>query len=474
MDIGLARVSTLDQDPRLQIDALRKAGCDHVYEERASGVSLKRPVRDRALRSLNAGDTLTVWKLDRLGRSLTELNQIVTDLKERSITFRCLTQPIDTSEPLGWMFFQLLAVFAEFERALIVERTKAGLQRARDEGIRLGQRSYGFERDGVTQIRKEALLLRVAAKRLLNRKESMSSICDRWNRVGLTSMRGSRWQATHLRRMLTNPMTVAIVGEDTYKALQRLFSDPQARQKQGRPAQHLLSGILHCGACTAAMYANQGSVRGTKTIRYECKAGRGGRYTGCGKLSISLAADDEVRDQFIAEVASERFSERLRTIQAAAIGDAYSAEQLAADRQDLGELKTVLRTKYATQQHRDRYSKLTKHVREIEARLATLPDLEDLESLPRAEDQLRAKWESWSVTERRRNLKLVLHGVLVKPADSSGRRFDGSRLVPIWKSGEVIGHRRSGVTGKDHPITRPSDEVLDEIASQVARDLDQT
>jgi Enterobacteriaceae phage serine recombinase len=438
VDIGLARVSTLDQDPTLQLSALNAAGSHPIYVERVSGVAKRRPIRDRALKSLNPGDTLTVWKLDRLGRSVIELNEIITDLKERGVTFRCLTQPIDTSNPLGWMFFQLLAVFAEFERALIVERTKAGLQEARDRGVRLGQRSYGFKQDGVTQIRKEAKLLKVAAKRLL-RGESMSSICDRWNRLGLTSAKGGKWHATHLRRMFTNPPTMAIIGEDDYKALSRLFSDPQGRQKQGRPAQHLLSGILLCGACTSPMYALQGRVRGTKTVRYHCKAGHGGRYHGCGKVSVSMAADDDVRDRFITEVASERFSERLRTIQAAAIGDAATAEQLAADRQELGELKQILGTRFATQQHRDRYADLSRHLREMEARLATLPDLEDLEALPRAEDQLLERWEQWSIAERRSNLKLVLHGVLCRPSDSSGKRLDSSRLVPIWKSGEVMG-----------------------------------
>jgi DNA invertase Pin-like site-specific DNA recombinase len=476
MDIGLARVSTLDQDPRLQLDALRRAGCDHIYEERASGVSTKRPVRDRALRSLGAGDTLTVWKLDRLGRSLTELNDIVTDLKERGIAFRCLTQPIDTSSSLGWMFFQLLAVFAEFERSLIVERTKAGLQRARDEGVRLGQRSYGWKQDGVTQISKEADLLREAARRLLEDKHSMNAIADDWNQRGLTSAKGGRWTATSLRRMLANPMTAAIVGTDAYNTLQGLFSDPESRKRQGRPAQRLLSGILHCGVCTSPMYARPGKVRGAKNVRYHCKHGVGGRYQGCGKVSISMAADDEVRDRFIKEVASERFSERLRAIQVAAIGDAYSASQLAADRQELGELKAIIGTRFATQEHRDRYSKLSKHIREMEARLATLPDLEDLQALPRAEDQLRQRWEQWSVTERRRNLKLVLHAVLVKPASNTSSRLDRDRLAPVWKhegpTGEMVElEPLSKILGRKIEVskTRPSDDVLDELA----RDLQQ-
>jgi DNA invertase Pin-like site-specific DNA recombinase len=87
-DIGLARVSRRDQNPQLQIDALDKAGCWPIYEEKVSGVSKKRPIRDEVLRQLKAGDRLTVWKLDRLGRSVIELNDIITDLRRREVSFR--------------------------------------------------------------------------------------------------------------------------------------------------------------------------------------------------------------------------------------------------------------------------------------------------------------------------------------------------------------------------------------------------
>src|SRR5437867_6285401 len=106
MDVGLARVSTRDQHPGLQIAALEQGGCDAIYEEKVSGISKRRPVRDQVLAELGPGDTLTVWKLDRLGRSLTELDGIVNDLKRRGVRFRCLTQPIDTSTAAGTLFFQ--------------------------------------------------------------------------------------------------------------------------------------------------------------------------------------------------------------------------------------------------------------------------------------------------------------------------------------------------------------------------------
>ena len=136
MDIGYARVSTLDQNPGLQLNALEQAGCNAIYEERVSGVAKKRPVRDQVLNQLTAGDTLTVWKLDRLGRSVAELHQIVEELEARQIRFRCLTQPIDTSSPTGKLFFSMLAAFAAFEQDMIKERVRAGKQRMSSTGRR--------------------------------------------------------------------------------------------------------------------------------------------------------------------------------------------------------------------------------------------------------------------------------------------------------------------------------------------------
>src|SRR4029450_2289398 len=101
MDVGLARFSTRDQNPQLQITALEQAGCTAIYQEQVSGVSATRPVRDQVLAALQSGDTLTVWKLDRLGPSVSELLAIIKDLERRGIRFRCLTQPIDTSSPTG-------------------------------------------------------------------------------------------------------------------------------------------------------------------------------------------------------------------------------------------------------------------------------------------------------------------------------------------------------------------------------------
>jgi DNA invertase Pin-like site-specific DNA recombinase len=134
MKIGYARVSTVDQKASLQTDALRKAGCQTIYVDHGrSGASLNRPELKKALKRLKSRDVLIVWKLDRLGRSLRHLIDIVEDFKERKVGLRSLTDSIDTTSPHGRMVFQIMGSLAEFERELTIERTRAGLAAARGQ-----------------------------------------------------------------------------------------------------------------------------------------------------------------------------------------------------------------------------------------------------------------------------------------------------------------------------------------------------
>lgn len=139
MLIGYARVSTQDQNLQLQIDALQKVGCEKIYEEKISGTKSNRPELARTLEMLRSGDTLCVWKLDRLGRSVKDLVNLVTQLLERGIQFKSVTDSIDTSSASGRFFFNIMASLAQMERELIVERTRAGLAVARKAG-RVGGR----------------------------------------------------------------------------------------------------------------------------------------------------------------------------------------------------------------------------------------------------------------------------------------------------------------------------------------------
>ncbi len=139
MLIGYARVSTLDQNPQLQIDALNEIGCEKIFTEKVSGADKKRRQLQEALEYMREGDTLVVWKLSRLARSLTQIINTVKDLEDRQIGLKVLTQNIDTGTPEGRLFFHMNAAFDQFQREIIVENTRAGLKSARNKG-RIGGR----------------------------------------------------------------------------------------------------------------------------------------------------------------------------------------------------------------------------------------------------------------------------------------------------------------------------------------------
>jgi DNA invertase Pin-like site-specific DNA recombinase len=138
MLVGYARVSTIDQETRLQRDALRRAGAHKIYEEKASAVA-KRPQLEECLLSMRAGDVLVVWKLDRLARSLRDLLTILERLHSAGAGIRSLTEPIDTATPAGMLMVQVLGAVAQFERSIIRERVVAGQRAARARGQRWGR-----------------------------------------------------------------------------------------------------------------------------------------------------------------------------------------------------------------------------------------------------------------------------------------------------------------------------------------------
>lgn len=140
MLIGYARVSTLDQNLELQRKALTQAGCQKIFEDKVSGHRAERPGLSQALEILREGDSLVVWKLDRLGRSVKHLIDFVSTLAKQGVQFKSLTDAIDTSTPSGHFFFHVMASLAEMERELIVERTRAGLEMARQLGRRGGRK----------------------------------------------------------------------------------------------------------------------------------------------------------------------------------------------------------------------------------------------------------------------------------------------------------------------------------------------
>lgn len=139
MLIGYARVSTHDQETAAQVAALKAAGCERIFHEKASGGRWDRPELRKLLDHLRSGDVLVVWKLDRLSRSLRDVLALMEQVQEAKADFRSLTEVVDTTTPAGRMMMQMVGAFAEFERAMLRERTKAGLESARNEG-RIGGR----------------------------------------------------------------------------------------------------------------------------------------------------------------------------------------------------------------------------------------------------------------------------------------------------------------------------------------------
>lgn len=139
MRVGYARVSTSEQDAKLQTDELSISGCERIFEETASGAQRDRPELARAVEFLREGDVLVVWKLDRLARSLRQLIETVEGLQEQGIGFVSLTEGIDTTSAGGKLVFHIFGALAEFEREMIRERTVAGLKAAKGRGVKLGR-----------------------------------------------------------------------------------------------------------------------------------------------------------------------------------------------------------------------------------------------------------------------------------------------------------------------------------------------
>jgi DNA invertase Pin-like site-specific DNA recombinase len=167
MIFGYARVSTEDQTLSLQLDALKQAGCDRVFQDVVSGTATDRPGLSRALDHVREGDTLVVWRLDRLGRSLAHLIILIADLEARGVGFSSLTEQIDTTTPGGKLIFHIFGALAEFERNLIRERTRAGLAAARARG-RHGGRPRVLGTSGKVQL---------ARKLFADKTNSVGDIC---------------------------------------------------------------------------------------------------------------------------------------------------------------------------------------------------------------------------------------------------------------------------------------------------------
>jgi len=169
MKIGYARVSTYEQNLDLQIDDLKKNGCEKIYEEKVSGSKADRPILQDMLKNLRNGDILVVWKLDRLGRSLKDLLEIVSGLQNRGVELVSLKESIDTTSSTGKLIFSIFGALAEYEKDIIRERTMAGLNSARARGIVGGRKKRLSDKD-------VAMLRNLANDKTI----SISVICNRF------------------------------------------------------------------------------------------------------------------------------------------------------------------------------------------------------------------------------------------------------------------------------------------------------
>ena len=168
MRIGYARVSTEDQNLTLQTDALQGAGCTRIFQDQMTGSRMDRPGLQEAISHLREDDTLVVWKLDRLGRGVKGLVDLVAELEKRQVHFQSLTDQIDTSTPAGRFFFHVMASLAQMERELIVERTRAGLEAARSQGRVGGRRRMMTESkiESARQLLRSGIAAREVARNL--------------------------------------------------------------------------------------------------------------------------------------------------------------------------------------------------------------------------------------------------------------------------------------------------------------------
>ncbi|CAN7751487.1 recombinase family protein [Rhizobium sp. LjRoot258] len=233
--IGYARVSTEDQLTDAQVDELRAAGCDRIYQEHGSGASRARPVLTRLLRELAAGDVLVVVRLDRLARSVSHLLQVIEHLEERGVHFRSLRDPIDTSTPQGMFSLQVLGAVAQLERALISERTRAGMKAAKARGRMAGNPGLREGRPeakrAVSQARERAYLddLISTAQTWLPTVRQLRPQHSWDNVVRVLNRRGDQWTVERLRRAV-------------HRMVREKLAEPEllARTPRRAPEHHLM------------------------------------------------------------------------------------------------------------------------------------------------------------------------------------------------------------------------------------------
>jgi DNA invertase Pin-like site-specific DNA recombinase len=434
MELGYARVSTDDQRLDLQLDALNKAGCAEIFKDVLSGARADRPELERCLNRLRPGDVLVVWKLDRLGRNLHHLIGIIQELSDRGIGFKSLTENIDTTNVGGKLQFHIFGALGEFERAIIIERTKAGKEAAKARGKFLGgNRLLGEEPRGekakatITpqQVTAERALLQELAGRVLN-GESLSAIIRDLKTQGIPTASGGNWSVHTLRRALTSPRTTPFLGDDLHRNLQRLFANPQARKRQGKPSRYLLTGIIRC-QCGARMYINL-QAAGEGRPRYRCLHSLD--INRCRKVSVLAAPlESYVTRETIRWLAGPGLVVVRNRLLQLDRDLTQTAKRMHEDEKELEELARLKgQGRYTIKEWLALRDPIEERIKAAREALDKQPAILALTNLPETRKELEEAWPTWDIAKRRQILKASIARLVIHQTQQRGPVFDEGRV----------------------------------------------
>jgi site-specific DNA recombinase len=457
--VGLARVSTIDQDPTMQRRALELAGCSTIVEREASSVSDEwKRARDAEIEKLKPGDTLVVWKFDRLGRNLVDLVNTIDALLARGVKVRSITEGLDLSTPMGKFGFQVLAAAAEFERNLIIERTSAALRTKIEAGhVVTGPRLYGFAADGVTHVEHEAIIIREIVRRILA-GESVHSVVDDLNAREIPTATGGSWRRFGLRELLRNPRLAGlhsyrgkvlgpgawepIISVEEHEELRARLPRFKGRGVGGAPVRYAYSGILTCGVCKVGRVT--GNAQSATIAAYACGNPK------CHKTKIRAhLLERDLNIAVVLKLLDPGFVER---ISKAAGGDPTLSARLTEDRQLLVRLARQFgEGKFSEEEWLAMREPIDRRIRAAEEQQANQPNqallaallsfkryahstIDELEAL---EDETGEEidsplklWLSWPAEQRRQVLRLIIERGVLKPA--TGRQTKrGTREVRV-------------------------------------------
>jgi site-specific DNA recombinase len=460
--VALARVSTVEQDPETQRRMLEQAGVPpaNIIERELSSVSKEwKRERDAVLATLKHGDTLVIQRYDRLGRSLTDLVDTITALRDRGVVVKSLTEGFDLSTATGRFIFNVLASAAQFERELTIERTTTTLRTKIEAGqVVTGPRLYGFADDGVTHIEHEVIIIHEVVRRVLA-GESIHSVVDDLNTREIPTATGGSWRRYGLRELLRNPR---LAGLHSYKGtilgpgnwepiisleerdaiLARLPRFKGRGVGGGAPVRYAYSGVLTCDVCKTGRII--GNSRGASRIYYGCGNPK------CHKTTISAALlERDLNIAVLPKLLDPAFVERIAT---AAGGDPSLGARLAEDRQKLVRLARQFgENKFSEDEWLAMREPIERRIRAAEEQQAnqpnqaliaalqafrkyehlTIDELEQLEDETGKEiDTPLARWLAMPAEQRRQILRLIVDRGVLKPATGQ-KTSRGTREIRV-------------------------------------------